>query len=65
MCVSQAARFEPHNPAPWVLLGDLAARRGNFSLAKSNYQQALRLDPNNSFVPQFVANPRSVLEQQR
>jgi hypothetical protein len=61
--LEQAVRYEPHNPAPWVLLGDIAARHGDFRLAKRNYQQALRLDPHNSFVPIFVANPRGVLSE--
>lgn len=41
----QAAAREPRNYVPYVLLGDLATRRGDRAAARRAYAQANRLDP--------------------
>ncbi|MDQ3435060.1 MAG: O-antigen ligase family protein [Actinomycetota bacterium] len=41
----KASRLEPHDHVPWVLLGDLATRRGDVSLARRLYSRAAALNP--------------------
>jgi tetratricopeptide (TPR) repeat protein len=41
----EAVRREPHNFVPWALLGDLARRRGDKSLARAYYRRSARLNP--------------------
>jgi hypothetical protein len=56
-----AAGLEPHNPQPWMLLGDLSVRRGDLRAARRAYTRALRLDPRDSFIAGFAKDPRSAL----
>jgi Flp pilus assembly protein TadD len=41
----QAEHVEPENHVPPALLGDLAARRGNTTLAAFEYRRAVALNP--------------------
>lgn len=43
--LEDAARVEPRNHVAWVLLGDLAIRRGDHALAARDYAQALARNP--------------------
>lgn len=54
----EATRLEPHDHVPWALLGDLAARRGEFRAARRNYRRALRLNPRYSRLKDLGADPR-------
>jgi Tfp pilus assembly protein PilF len=51
----QAQAFEPENYVPPALLGDLAVRRGDTSLAGLEYRRALALNPNDPDLRQMVA----------
>jgi hypothetical protein len=41
----RAVQTEPHAYVPWVLLGDLAVRRGDLAQARRNYRRASALNP--------------------
>jgi Flp pilus assembly protein TadD len=57
----RATELEPHNPQPWMLLGDIAVRRGDLKASKSAYARALRLDPKDPLVSGLARDPRSAL----
>jgi hypothetical protein len=61
----EARRLEPHDPLPWFLLGDLAARRGRLRLAKRYYRRASELDPKNDLIKGFAKDPGSALSAKR
>ncbi|MGI8802547.1 MAG: O-antigen ligase family protein [Solirubrobacteraceae bacterium] len=46
----EAVRVEPLNYVPWVLLGDLATRRGDAPQASEAYGQARRLNPGDAAI---------------
>jgi O-Antigen ligase len=54
-----ATRLQPHNYAPWALLGDLALARGDLSLARDAYRRALALNPRDASLQQLARNPRA------
>jgi Flp pilus assembly protein TadD len=43
--LQQARRLEPESQVPLGLLGDFAARGGDYATARSYYRRALALDP--------------------
>lgn len=47
----EAVGAEPSNFVPRVLLGDLAARRGDSDLARRRYEEARRLNPRDPQIP--------------
>ncbi|MEA2197156.1 MAG: hypothetical protein QOJ25_1207 [Solirubrobacteraceae bacterium] len=51
----RAQALEPENYVPPALLGDLAVRRGDTSLAGLEYRRALALNPNDPDLRQMVA----------
>lgn len=51
-----AAAREPENYVPPALLGDLAARRGDLSLARAEYQRALALNPTDPQLQQSLGS---------
>lgn len=57
----EASELEPSDPLPWLLMGDLAARRRDFRAARSAYERALELNPKDSFLPALVEDPRNAL----
>lgn len=59
MILREATRLEPHDPLPWALRGDLAARRGDFETARQEYERALRLNPKDAGLRALAADPRS------
>jgi hypothetical protein len=61
----EATRLEPHDHLPWTLLGDLAARRGDFRTARRSYRRARRLNPRYSRLDQLIANPRAAVAEPR
>ncbi|MCA1689416.1 MAG: hypothetical protein LC720_02935, partial [Actinobacteria bacterium] len=50
-----AVRIEPVNYVPWVLIGDLATRRGHTGAATAAYARARALDPGDAAL--FTATP--------
>ena len=59
-----AAELEPHDHLTWALLGDLAARRGNFRLARRYYLRSLALNPAATRRAEPLAkDPRSAVSQ--
>lgn len=52
--LSAAAAKEPSNPVPYVLLGDLAQRRGLRAVAAANYAHALKLAPGDRQITQSL-----------
>ena len=57
-----AVELEPRDHLTWALLGDLAARRGNFRLARRYYLRSLALNPKSDSVRSLAKNPRTALE---
>jgi O-antigen ligase len=57
-----AAADEPHNYVPWVLLGDLAVRRGDIEQARADYGVASRLNPVDTALEAAAADPTTVLQ---
>jgi hypothetical protein len=57
-----ATEEEPHNFVPWVLLGDIAVRRGDFTLAAEAYRRASDLNPRDTELAAFAEDPRSAVE---
>jgi hypothetical protein len=51
----EAVRIEPLNYVPWVLLGDLATRRGDTARAGAAYARARALDPGDA--AEFTSTP--------
>jgi UDP-GlcNAc:undecaprenyl-phosphate GlcNAc-1-phosphate transferase len=56
-----AAREDPTNFTTWTLLGDLEVRLRNFARAKTFYERAHALDPNDPSIAQLAADPASAL----
>ncbi|HLR77080.1 MAG TPA: tetratricopeptide repeat protein [Balneolaceae bacterium] len=48
-------RDNPKDVENWILMGDLMARAGQRDKAKSYYQQANKMDPDNNYVKQQLA----------
>jgi O-antigen ligase len=61
----EAAALEPHNPLPWALLGDLAARRHDFRAARSYYRRSSELDPKSELIRSLARHPREALSGSR
>jgi cytochrome c-type biogenesis protein CcmH/NrfG len=59
----RAIQLEPYNAASWVLLGDIAVRRGDLGAARRAYDTAVRLDPKDDLIRSLAQNPRAVLSQ--
>jgi O-antigen ligase/polysaccharide polymerase Wzy-like membrane protein len=57
----EAIRREPHDHVPWVLLGDLAVRRGDFPSARRFYRRASELNPRSTVIRALARNPRAAL----
>jgi hypothetical protein len=58
-----AVELEPRDHLTWALLGDLAARRGDFRDARRYYVRSLSLNPRNPFVRALAKNPRSAVSK--
>jgi hypothetical protein len=58
-----AVELEPRDHLTWALLGDLAARRGDFRTARRYYVRSLSLNPRNPFVRELAKNPRSAVTE--
>jgi hypothetical protein len=52
-----AARREPHDFVTWVLLGDLATRRGDLPTARRAYLRAAGLNPRDQALRRLVRQP--------
>jgi O-antigen ligase len=61
----EARRLEPHDPLPWALLGDIAARRRDFRAARSYYRRSSELDPKNALIKSLARDPRAALSGPR
>jgi len=61
----EAVSREPHDPLPWALLGDLAARRGDLRAAGRYYRRSSELDPKNNLIKTLARDPRSALSPNR
>jgi tetratricopeptide (TPR) repeat protein len=61
----QATRLEPHDHLPWALLGDLAARRGDFVAARRFYRRASELNPKSKPIKALARNPRAARPPQQ
>jgi Flp pilus assembly protein TadD len=57
----QASRLKPHDHLPWALLGDIAARHGDFAAARRNYRRAHRLNPRDPQFRQLAEDPRRAI----
>lgn len=57
----RAAAREPLNFVPWALMGDLAARRGELSQARSAYRRALMLNPRDALLRELATDPERAL----
>jgi UDP-GlcNAc:undecaprenyl-phosphate GlcNAc-1-phosphate transferase len=55
--LAEATRLEPYNHVPWVLLGDLAVRRGALSQARRDYARAARLNPRDPTLQALSEDP--------
>jgi cytochrome c-type biogenesis protein CcmH/NrfG len=55
--LSEATRLEPSNYVTWVLLGDLAVRRGELGLARRAYASAARLNPRDESLARLSRDP--------
>ena len=53
----EAAALEPHNHLPWVLLGDLASRRGDAARARRDYAHASELNPRDEELRELSEEP--------
>jgi hypothetical protein len=58
-----AVDLEPHDHLTWALLGDLAARRGDFRSARRYYRRALALNPQSAAIRALAKDPRSAVRQ--
>jgi Flp pilus assembly protein TadD len=54
----EATRREPHDFVPWALLGDLAMRRGDRAVARSDYRHSSRLNPRDRSIAALAATGR-------
>ena len=61
--LGEALRHEPHDFVTWVLLGDLAIRRGDARQARADYRRAARLNPRDRTLNRLAADPREALEK--
>jgi cytochrome c-type biogenesis protein CcmH/NrfG len=52
----EATRLEPNNYVTWVLLGDLASRRGERALARRDYSEAARLNPRDESIARLAGS---------
>jgi O-Antigen ligase len=57
----EATRLEPHDYVPWVLLGDLAVRRGDLDRARLDYTRAARLTPRDESLARLSRDPLAEL----
>lgn len=48
-------RTDPRDVENWILMGDLMKKGGHDEKARSYYEQALRMDPDNDYVRQLIA----------
>jgi tetratricopeptide (TPR) repeat protein len=55
--LKEAAAREPRDFVPWVLLGDLAVRRGDYDTAAEDYGRALRLNPIDRSLQDLAVEP--------
>jgi UDP-GlcNAc:undecaprenyl-phosphate/decaprenyl-phosphate GlcNAc-1-phosphate transferase len=55
--LGEATRLEPHDYVPWVLLGDLAVRRGDLARARRDYTRAARLNPRDESIERLSRDP--------
>lgn len=47
-------RAEPSNVENWILMGDLMKKGGHDAKAKTYYEQALKMDPDNEYVKELL-----------
>lgn len=47
-------RSEPRDVENWILMGDLMKKGGHDAKAKSYYEQALKMDPENDYVKELL-----------
>ena len=57
--LTEAAKAQPHNFVPHVLLGDLAVRRGELDTARRDYTTASRLNPRDEELRRLARDPGS------
>jgi tetratricopeptide (TPR) repeat protein len=48
-------RAEPRDVENWILMGDLMKKGGHDAKARSYYEQALKMDPDNDYVKEVLA----------
>ena len=61
----EAVELEPRDHLTWALLGDLAARRGDFRTARRYYRRSLSLNPNSDVIRGLAKDPRSAVRDAR
>jgi tetratricopeptide (TPR) repeat protein len=49
-------RTEPRDVENWILMGDLMQKGGHEEKARSYYEQALKMDPDNEYVKNLLEN---------
>lgn len=42
-------KADPHDPENWILMGDMIKRGGQVDKARTYYEQALKIDPDNEY----------------
>ena len=55
--LAEAVRREPNDHVPWVLLGDLAVRRGDIETARRDYGRASELNPQDGAIRALAEDP--------
>ena len=66
----RAVRLNPSDPEPWVALGNIKFKRGNFSLAEGDYLRALNISPfhagaQNNLAMTYLAQNKNLKEAER